>query len=353
MSTRRTLITLALSALLASCGGSGSHKHAQTEAASLAPTRLAAHAPAPRVSPPRVQALVTAETENRVLVVDLPSGHVVRRIPVAPDPEDLATSPGGGEVVVVSSNAGKVTLLSGETLRPLKTLGGFEQPHIAAIAPDGEHAYVTDDARGTLTAIDLATLRETGTTLVGAGAHHMSFDPVRQLGWVALGESATTIVILNTQDFNQPKVIGRFDPGFEVHDLAFSSTGNRVWATSANRSDVTVFDATDQHVLFRVPAGPPPQHVALAGAYAYLTSGYGSTIERVDARTGRILAKASSPYGSFELAADARYVVVSSLLRGTLAIYTPGLKLLRVVHLAPATREVALASPAGTQRATR
>jgi hypothetical protein len=46
-----------------------------------------------------VQALVTAETENRLLVVDLPSGRVVRRIPVARDPEDLAADGNGGEIV--------------------------------------------------------------------------------------------------------------------------------------------------------------------------------------------------------------------------------------------------------------
>jgi hypothetical protein len=64
--------------------------------------------------------------------------------------------------------------------------------------------------------------------------------------------------------------------------------------------------------------------------------------------TGRILHRATTPYGSFELAADNRYVVVSSLLRGTLAIFTPQLKLLRVVHLAPATREVVLSPRAGS-----
>ena len=55
---------------------------------------------------------------------------------------------------------------------------------------------------------------------------------------------------------------------------------------------------------------------------------------------------ARSPYGSFELDAGHGYVVSSSLLRGTLAIYTPQLRLLRVVRVAPAAREVAVSSPA-------
>jgi hypothetical protein len=58
-----------------------------------------------------------------------------------------------------------------------------------------------------------------------------------------------------------------------------------------------------------------------------------------------VITRAAAPYGSFELAAEDGYVVTSSLLRGTLAIYTPDLKQLRVVKLAPATREVAISRP--------
>jgi YVTN family beta-propeller protein len=292
---------------------------------------------------------VTAETENRLLVVDLPSGRVVRRIALARDPEDVAANGGECNTVVVVSAAGRaVTVLDGETLNPRRVLRGFAAPHIPEIAPGGQYGYVTDDARGTVTAIYLGDARVTSTIEVGAGAHHLSFDATHQRAWVALGESARTIVVLSTRRMDRPRVIGRFDPGFEVHDLSFSPDGARVWVTAAAGPDVSVFDAQTRRVLFRVPVGRSPQHVALTGRYAYLTSGYGSRIEQADARTGRILHRASTPYGSFELAADGRYVVVSSLLRGTLAIFTRQLKPLRVVHLAPATREVALSPPAGS-----
>jgi DNA-binding beta-propeller fold protein YncE len=219
-------------------------------------------------------------------------------------------------------------------------------PHIPEIAPGGQYGYVTDDARGTVTAIYLGDARVTSTLQVGAGAHHLSFDPLHPRAWVALGESARTIVVLDTKHMGRPRVTGRFDPGFAVHDLSFSPDGERVWVTSATGRDVAVFDAGNRRLEFRVPVGPSPQHVAIQGGSAYLTSGYGGTIEQVDARTGRILHRAKTPYGSFELAADNRYVVVSSLLRGTLAIFTPQLKPLRIVHLAPATREVAISPPA-------
>lgn len=354
MRTRNGWPALLVAALLtAACGGSHSHAAMRapahtTRAVAPQPVTIASRAAAPPTAAPPTaappEALVTAETENRLLVVALPSGRVVRRIALPRDPEDVAADPGGGVAVVTSAAAGKVTLLEGASLRPVRVIGGFGSPHIVAIAPDGQHAYVTDDARGTVTAIDLFNLRATSTIDVGPSAHHLGFDQADNLAWVALGESATTIVVLDTSDFEHPRVIGRFDPGFPVHDVEFTPDGHEAWVTSADGPDATVFRPTDRRVLFRVAVGPAPQHVAFDGPCAYLTSGYGSTIEQVDAATGRILAHAAAPYGSFELAAGDGYVVTSSLLRGTLAVYTPQLKLLRVVHLAPATREVAIAS---------
>ena len=107
--------------------------------------------PAPH---PRPQALVTAETENRLLVVDLPSGRVVRRIwrsRPTPRTSPPTAEPGAAAVAVVApppeGDPARVA-----TLRPQQVFGGFERPHIAEIAPGGQFdAYVTDDARGTLT----------------------------------------------------------------------------------------------------------------------------------------------------------------------------------------------------------
>ena len=302
------------------------------------------------------QALVTDETQNRLLVVDLPSGRISRSVPMPPDPEDIATSGNGGVVIVVSSEAGKVTILNRDTLRTIKTFSGFQQPHIAAISPDRSYAYITDDARGTLTVIRLSDMKITDTVAVGIGAHHLSFSPTERTIWVALGESAQQITTLSTvtsrpagatpiTDPGRPRVVGHFSPGFAAHDLAFSPDGRTIWVTSAAGPDVTAFDARTHRVLFGVPVGPPPQHVVFEGQYAYLTSGYGDAIEKVNERTGAVLARVSAPHGSFELDAADGYVVSASLLRGTLAIYTPNLKLLHVVRLAPSAREVSISRP--------
>lgn len=337
---------LVIAALLGGCGSSGSRRKAPAphlRTLSAASVRVPAAVHRRRALTAGPQALVTAETENRLFIVDLRTGAIRPRIALPGGLQYVAAEP--GLAVVASPNAGAVTVLDGDSLRVASVLRGFGAPHITEISPDGQHAFVTDDARGTVTVIDLSRRRVESTVYVGAGAHHLTSSPDQRRLWIALGESARTIVILDTSDIEHPRVIGRFDPGFLAHDLSFSPDGRQVWITSATGPDVAVFRASDQRLLFRVPVGAPPKHIAFDGAYAYLTSGYGSTLEKVAANTGTVIKRTRVPYGSFELDAADGFVATTSLLDGKLAILTPELKLLHVLRLAPATRDVAISYP--------
>jgi DNA-binding beta-propeller fold protein YncE len=217
-------------------------------------------------------ALVTAETQNRLLVVDLSSGRVMDRLRMPADPQNVETTPSNDAGAVVSTRTGVVTLLALPSLRVRKTLTGFVSPHIAAFSPRGGYLYVTDDARGQLVTIGVARGRIVSRIFVGFGAHHMSFRPRHHQLWIALGERAKTIAIVDTSLAGRPRRIGLFSPGGLVHDLAFPAGGRRVWITYDDRSSIAVFDARTRRSLFTRPAGSPPQHVAIR-RYVYVTSG--------------------------------------------------------------------------------
>ena len=333
-------------AALGGCGGGAQHRrHVLRPVAHLrAIIPVAIARQPPKAAATRApEALVTAETRNRVIVVNLLTGGVVRRIPVPGGPEyvDGAVTLGA----VSSPQAGAVSIIAGPRWHVTRADEGFATPHIVSLSPDGDHVYVTDDRRGRFSVITLTTDRVTGTVFIGHGAHHLASSPNQHRVWIALGESARTIVIVDTQDLEKPTVISSFDPGFAAHDLAFSPSGRQVWVTSAAGPDVAVLRAANHRLLFHVHVGAPPQHVAFLGRYAYLTSGYGRTVEQVDAATGAIVRRARVPYGSFELAAADGLVVTASLLDGDVATFTPALRLLRVQRLAPETRDVAIVQP--------
>lgn len=292
-------------------------------------------------------ALVTAERENVLLAVDLTGGRVLRRVTLPADPENVIAEP-GVTTVVVSSKAGAVTLLDWRTLRIVKVFRGFRTPHLAAYAPDSEWAYVTDDSSGELVVIRLARPRIVARLFVGLGAHHLSVTPSGNRLWVALGERARTIAIVDTDHPGRPRLLRRFQPGYTVHDVAFSPDGREVWLTSDDETGVHVVSAANGRLLFTLPVGPPPQHVAFAedvaalAHRAWLTSGYDSRIVLVDTRSGKIVRVHTAPYGSFNLAASGDLVVTSSLLGGTLSEFSFRLRPLLSVKLADAARDVAV-----------
>jgi DNA-binding beta-propeller fold protein YncE len=289
-------------------------------------------------------ALVTAETENALLAISLPDGQVLRRVALPVDPENVVANV--GVTVVVSARGHAVSLLDWRSLKVIEVLRDFGAPHLAAVAPDGGWAYVTDDTRGQLVTIKLASRSIVDRLAVGVGAHHLTISPEGRRVWLALGEQARTVVIIDTTKPGRPRILRRFDPGVAVHDLAFSPDGRQVWLTSANSQAVTVVDAHSARRLFAVPAGRPPQHVAFNYAlstlshFAYITSGNSGRIEKVDARNGRLLRVASVPSGSFNLTTAGGLVVTSSLTRGTLTEFTDQLRLMRNLKVAPAARDV-------------
>jgi DNA-binding beta-propeller fold protein YncE len=261
-------------------------------------------------------ALVTAEAQNQLLVVDLPSGRVLDRLRMPSDPENVETTRSNDAAAVVSTRAGAVTLLALPNLRIRRVLRGFVSPHIAAFSPHGSYLYVTDDARGQLVTIGLARGRIVSRTFVGFGAHHMSFRRGRHELWIALGERARSIAVVDTRYAGHPRRMGFFAPGGLVHDLAFAPGGRRVWITYDDRSSIGVFDVPSRRLLASLPAGSPPQHVAF-GRHAYVTSGNDGRL-RIFSLGGRLLGVAGTPVGSFNIGLGGGFVLTPSLSGGTL-----------------------------------
>jgi DNA-binding beta-propeller fold protein YncE len=294
-------------------------------------------------------ALVTAETQNQLIAVDLPSGKILRRLPMPADPQNVEAGP--RTAVVVSTRAGAVTLVNVFTLRIRKTIRGFASPHIAALSPDGRYVYVTDDARGQLVTIGLARGRIVKRLFVGLGAHHLAISPDGRQLWIALGERARSITIVDT---TRMRVTGHIVPEGAAHDLAFSPGGKRVWVTHDDLGTITLYDASSRKPVTTLAAGSPPQHVVFSEFtlnnsnpqhFAYVTSGYEGRLRIFHAESHKLVRTLAVPHGSFNASTRGGLVATASLLRGTLAELqaTPPWQRLHTATVAPAARDVAIA----------
>jgi len=305
---------------------------------------LSSAAPA-QTSSVRPVALVTAETSNEVLAVSLGphGGRVLRRVHLV-DPLMIAAAPRGPAVVVDPS--GTVTLLAWHSLRPIRVFHSFRAPKVAEIAPNGRLAYVTDEHTGDLTVIDLAQLRIVGRVFVGLSAHHFGISPDGRRIWVALGESARTIVRLDAANPRRPRVIGRFHPSFGAHDVVFARDDRTVLVTSPTASTLSAYSAAGRvpRLLWSAGGGRGPEHVAAAGDSAFVASGYGSSLDAFSLGSpSRAPLHAAAPYGSFNLATYRGYVVTTSLFTGQVSEFRAGdLHRLWTTKVAPAARYVAI-----------
>jgi DNA-binding beta-propeller fold protein YncE len=285
-------------------------------------------------------ALVTAETQDQLLVVALSSGRIEQRLHMPADPQNVEAN--DRNAVVVSTRAGAVTLLDARRLSVTRVFRGLARPHIASLSPNGRYAYVTDDARGQLVVIGLARKRILARLFVGFGAHHMSFRPHHHEVWIALGERARSIAIVDTTHAAHPRRRGWFQAqlGGLVHDLAFAPGGRRLWVTFADRPTVEVFDVRTRRRVASLAAGSPPQHVAFR-RYAYVTSGNDGRL-RIFSVAGRLLGTAAVPQGSFNVApSPAGGVVTSSLTNGRFTVLGISGRELMSRRVAPAARDSA------------
>jgi DNA-binding beta-propeller fold protein YncE len=275
--------------------------------------------PLPGGARPAPLALVTADEDGFVAVVDLVRRRVVRRVATLDGPRSAEARAGAGAIVGHASE-GAVTLLSDRPLRVRRVLRGFGEPRYAAIAPGGGHAFVTDSGHGELVVLDLHRGRVVHRLEVGAGARHMTLDPAGRTLWIALGSTASLLVVVDVSEPLAPRVVRRFAPPFGAHDLAFSPSGRRVWVTGGRAPAVALYRAGASRPSAVLDADVAPQHVAFGPHGAYVASGEGRSVTVHALDDGRVRRRAVVPLGSYNVARGAAWVLTPSLGSGELTV---------------------------------
>jgi DNA-binding beta-propeller fold protein YncE len=283
-------------------------------------------------------ALVTADTEARVAVVELSSGRIVRSIPTLPGPRSVESV--SGKIGVVCHTAhGAVSLIDGPTLRVRHVLKGFDEPRYTAAAPSGRHAFVSDSGRHEVVTVDVLHGRAVARVAVGGPARHISIDPSGRMVWVSLGSKAEQVAVLDVSLPTAPRLLRRFRPPFLSHDVGIVPGGRQVWVSSGDRGALAVYDRRSGEVLRRLPADAPPQHVTFEGGLAYVTSGDDGTLRVQSLRDGRVLHTTRVPVGSYNVQEAFGWIVTPSLDRGTFCVLDRRGRLRHRVHVAPSSHD--------------
>jgi DNA-binding beta-propeller fold protein YncE len=289
-------------------------------------------------------ALVTADLEARLVVVELATGRVLRHVRTLPKPRSIEAV--GHMAVVAHSEIGAVSLVHAPTLRVARVLRGFGEPRYTAAHPDGRHAYVSDAKRGEVVALDVLRGRVLARARVGSLARHITIDPPGRTLWVSLGAKAREVAVVDVSHRARPRLVRRFEPPFLAHDVGWAPDGRHVWVSSGDRNELAVYGARSGNVHAHVPGDEPPQHVTFRGDRAYVASGESGTL-RVHRVDGRELRSTVVPEDSYNVQQALGWIVTPGLGRGTLCILDARGRVLRRETVARSSHDACIVTTRG------
>ncbi len=285
-------------------------------------------------------ALVTADEQSSVLLVDLATGAVRRRIETRPSPFSIELV--GSHAVVAHTVIGVVSIIGGSPLAVRHELP-VEESRYTFSAGDGRHAFVTDSGGIAVHTVDVVAGRIVASLRLKQWPRHLSLSPDRRTLWVGLGTASEQIAVVDVADPRRPVLERYVTPGFLAHDVGFAPSGGRIWVTGGAASTVGVYERGS---VRRLGADLPPQHVTFLGDRVYVTSGASGTLRVYDETGRRLLRTTRIPAGSFNVQYAAGRVLTPSLNVGTLTVLDADGGLVREAKLASSCHDACLAPSA-------
>jgi len=224
--------------------------------------------------------LLTAETEEKLLIVNIPEGRVVRALDTLQSGSHMAAlTPDERYAVSANLRDGSATLLdlSGE-LEPkiLQTGRGAEG---IAVRPGTDEVWVTNRSSDTLSVIDLATQRVVAEMDCAIFPIRITFTPDGSYGLVSCAESGEVAVVDATarrvvkrigmksrtveQQERDRRLFGdRFGLSPVPIGILIEPGGERAYVANTNADVVTVLDLKTFEIEGRLVAGSEPDGLA-------------------------------------------------------------------------------------------
>jgi DNA-binding beta-propeller fold protein YncE len=264
----------------------------------------------------RAIALVTADLESRVAVVDPATADVTAWIPTVAGPRSIENVD-GLTALVAHTAIGRISLLDSVERQVRRVVDGFAAPRYTA--GRGPVAYVTDSTLRQVVTVDVHGGRVLARASLPGPARHVTVTPDGEEIWTALGSKAHVIARLDARRARRPWLLRTFEPPFLAHDVVAAPDGIHVWVTSGEAHRFAVYDRSQRRPVAVIAAGAPPQHIAFVGRFAFVASGDDGTV-RVHRMNGDFVRQARVPVGSYNVTFAGGTAVTPSLSRGTVAV---------------------------------
>jgi YVTN family beta-propeller protein len=240
-----------------------------------------------------------SDDSSRLTRIDGRSNAVVARIKVAPGGE---VAVGNGAVWVTHPNDGTVSRVDSQTNRVGAPIRVGPGPQGIASSPGA--IWVANSGGPTVSRIDPATNRVVATIRVGpksAASDRMSVTASGRAVWVGVPDLNAAVRI----DSGTNKIVARIQVAASCGPLAASK--DAVWMTGAHCANqiVRIDPNTNRPTGYVKGKLSAPIGVVLAFGSLWVADLDAKTIDRVDTRSGRIVAQL--PVGGYPIRLDAGF----------------------------------------------
>jgi YVTN family beta-propeller protein len=191
------------------------------------------------------------EPGSSLTLIDVAKSEVAGTIDLAPyhRPHGVRwLADGRRAVVTAESNKALlvVDVAAGQVLKAIDTKQDIS--HMVAVTPDGGRAFVANIGSGSVTVIDLAEQRRITNLNTGPGAEGIDVTPDGAEVWVT-NRAADTISVVDTDSLEITRTLD--SPDFPIR-ATVSPDGKYVLVSHARSADVAVFDARTGYLLRRI-----------------------------------------------------------------------------------------------------
>ncbi len=174
-------------------------------------------------------------------------------------PSEMAFSPDGMRLYVVCERSDQLLMLNVKTGAVLRRIRVGHIPRTVAVSPDGRQVFVTNSWDDTVSVIDATSKTPTRTISTGAEPYGVVVDRTGKTLYVANRISNDVSVIDVASGAERKRLLA----GRGASYLAISADGSRVYCThvyprigaqrTLPQSEVTVIDTTREAVVERIP----------------------------------------------------------------------------------------------------
>lgn len=133
------------------------------------------------LSPDGKELLVTCESSDSVIVVDVAARQKIAEIPVGRQPHDIAVHPGGKTAYATSRLEDSVSVIDIAGRHVIATLPVGDEPHGVLTDSEGKYLYILNTSSDSVSVFDTATLQEVKRLSAGRSPWSLALSPDRSM----------------------------------------------------------------------------------------------------------------------------------------------------------------------------